>query len=96
MNELSAEALLPFSYPHRQRRKQQRTQALFFSVKNGLGKRLAVSLPASFLFGLSSPHSLPILLLPPTSLDSPIWLSGYLASWFEILMEEHSHMINHA
>ena len=63
----------------------------FSAKKNGLGKRLAavtVSLHASFLFGLTSHHSLPIpftiLLLPPTSRDSPIstssaGLSGHLA-----------------
>ena len=58
------------------------------------------------LFCLSSPHSLPILftilLLPPTSHNSPISMSsGYLATWLsgyhdrspEILNEGHPHMI---
>ena len=53
-----AELSLPFPYLHRQRKKQQLASypGHFFSAKD-LGKRLAMSLPASsfYLFGLSSP-----------------------------------------
>ena len=77
----------------------------FFSAEKLPGWETSCEPTCFFTFGLSSPHSLPILftilLLLPTSRDSPgrpiLMLSGYLAiwllSWLEILTEEHSHMI---